>query len=360
MSRYRYRSNKSSLSFWPVALLVVLALYILQKVSEFLSDNEWIFAILIFLAISVFTVVIVTKIIKSRYTELATHQSPAIRTLENLNSQYQFEEITISDLYQDYDNENFYDDISPTDYLTYQLVYMQKQVNANIDAAHKNSLIHPAYCKEVEALRSQFYDYLPDNILFKDTFKKIHRQIFDNCIQSPVTKFEITVTLCLTKINGAYITSKKKTFDVSEVKDIIKRLRHKQNDFYLDNEIWQSICRVERGKITNKIRFAVYAKDGNRCRQCGSTYDLEIDHIFPISKGGKSTYDNLQTLCHRCNAKKSDSVTADSISHYAQTHNNAKNICPQCKRGLLVIRNGKNGKFYGCSAYPNCKFTKNL
>ncbi|MBQ7613262.1 MAG: NERD domain-containing protein [Spirochaetaceae bacterium] len=32
------------------------------------------------------------------------------------------------------------------------------------------------------------------------------------------------------------------------------------------------------------------------------------------------------------------------------------NICPKCK-GELKLINGKNGKFYGCSNYPNCKFT---
>ncbi|MFO8066485.1 MAG: topoisomerase DNA-binding C4 zinc finger domain-containing protein [Bacteroidales bacterium] len=26
--------------------------------------------------------------------------------------------------------------------------------------------------------------------------------------------------------------------------------------------------------------------------------------------------------------------------------------------GRLVIRNGKNGSFYGCSNFPNCKFTQ--
>ena len=34
-------------------------------------------------------------------------------------------------------------------------------------------------------------------------------------------------------------------------------------------------------------------------------------------------------------------------------------ICPRCG-GKLVERNGKNGKFLGCSNYPNCKFTKNI
>ena len=31
-------------------------------------------------------------------------------------------------------------------------------------------------------------------------------------------------------------------------------------------------------------------------------------------------------------------------------------ICPRCN-GELKLRNGKNGKFYGCSNYPRCKFT---
>ncbi len=72
---------------------------------------------------------------------------------------------------------------------------------------------------------------------------------------------------------------------------------------------WQSICRVERGKVTNKMRFAIYERDHYRCRKCGkSTDDLEVDHIIPISKGGKSTFDNLQTLCHRCNYRKGSNI----------------------------------------------------
>ena len=33
-------------------------------------------------------------------------------------------------------------------------------------------------------------------------------------------------------------------------------------------------------------------------------------------------------------------------------------ICPYCK-SELVLRNGKNGKFYGCSKFPKCRYTVN-
>lgn len=34
-------------------------------------------------------------------------------------------------------------------------------------------------------------------------------------------------------------------------------------------------------------------------------------------------------------------------------------ICPYCK-SELVLRNGKNGQFYGCSSYPKCRYTMNI
>lgn len=36
----------------------------------------------------------------------------------------------------------------------------------------------------------------------------------------------------------------------------------------------------------------------------------------------------------------------------------ANGFCPQCG-GLLILRDGRNGKFYGCSNYPKCHFTHN-
>lgn len=33
--------------------------------------------------------------------------------------------------------------------------------------------------------------------------------------------------------------------------------------------------------------------------------------------------------------------------------------CPRCG-GELVLRNGKYGPFYGCSNYPECRYTKKI
>ena len=104
---------------------------------------------------------------------------------------------------------------------------------------------------------------------------------------------------------GGYLCGKKtETFTTKEIEEILKRLANKQGYYYADEGIWNAIVRVERAKVSNHMRFAIYKRDNERCRCCGSRHNLEIDHIVPIAKGGKTEWNNLQTLCHRCNARK--------------------------------------------------------
>lgn len=42
---------------------------------------------------------------------------------------------------------------------------------------------------------------------------------------------------------------------------------------------------------------------GNKCAYCGGKYEA-IDHVVPISKGGKHSSDNLLPACRKCNASK--------------------------------------------------------
>jgi HNH endonuclease len=60
-----------------------------------------------------------------------------------------------------------------------------------------------------------------------------------------------------------------------------------------------------------RLRYEVLRRDGFRCQLCGRTaahegVKLEVDHIFPRSKGGEDTLGNLQTLCWDCNSGKSN------------------------------------------------------
>lgn len=50
----------------------------------------------------------------------------------------------------------------------------------------------------------------------------------------------------------------------------------------------------------------------SNCKTCGTTENLCLDHILAVSRGGKNTLDNAQTLCQPCNNWKARHV--DRIS----------------------------------------------
>ena len=63
--------------------------------------------------------------------------------------------------------------------------------------------------------------------------------------------------------------------------------------------------------VSNELRFKILCRDNFTCQYCGRKspdVELEIDHIYPISKGGKAKEDNLVTSCTSCNSGKKDFV----------------------------------------------------
>ena len=77
-------------------------------------------------------------------------------------------------------------------------------------------------------------------------------------------------------------------------------------DFSMDSNIEQK--QLKRESIPQSIKDKVWNRDGGKCVQCGSNENIEFDHIIPFSKGGSSTYRNLQILCEKCNRSKSDKI----------------------------------------------------
>ena len=64
----------------------------------------------------------------------------------------------------------------------------------------------------------------------------------------------------------------------------------------------------QRKLMTPSLRRKIAERDGYRCQYCGKYMPdgvgLQIDHIVPVSKDGKTVPSNLQVLCSRCNGQK--------------------------------------------------------
>jgi len=67
-------------------------------------------------------------------------------------------------------------------------------------------------------------------------------------------------------------------------------------------------------KPKTTVRFSrsnVYLRDNCKCQYCGVEIDRKdatLDHVMPVSKGGKTTWENCTTACGTCNADKADKI----------------------------------------------------
>lgn len=75
-----------------------------------------------------------------------------------------------------------------------------------------------------------------------------------------------------------------------------------------------AFAKEQRILMTKKLREFIKRRDNFTCCNCGNSTHieqnllLEIDHIIPVAKGGRTVEDNLQTLCWKCNRAKGDKI----------------------------------------------------
>lgn len=93
---------------------------------------------------------------------------------------------------------------------------------------------------------------------------------------------------------------------------------------------------------------------------------LKVNSTFPVIKNFRllktiksskainiteETRDDVYNLLLRINGIKPTIIP--------KKYEENKNLCPRCDNEI-VLRTGKNGEFYGCSKFPNCRYTKRI
>jgi len=82
---------------------------------------------------------------------------------------------------------------------------------------------------------------------------------------------------------------------------------------------------AKRKRIPKEIMRTVLQRDNHQCLLCGSPENLTATHIIPVSDGGRSEIDNLQTLCVSCR-KSAQGSSVDFRKPYV------KYRCDHCGR----------------------------
>lgn len=98
---------------------------------------------------------------------------------------------------------------------------------------------------------------------------------------------------------------------------------------------------LDESPASDEMRLRVLREAKGRCALCGATRDerpLDVDHIIPRSKGGKTVYENLQVLCSKCNRTKRNKDDTDYRNFVEKEFENACVFCQKSK-GNKVLEN---------------------
>ena len=125
-------------------------------------------------------------------------------------------------------------------------------------------------------------------------FVECEAKLFDRNLVSYNPNVKI---ICYTKFG----VQEYSLFDIKRIIDDIDWERQEKEE--KDKEI-----KSERAKMSPSLRYDILKRDGFRCQICGASQKdgvrLHVDHIVPVSKGGKTEVSNLRTLCEKCNLGK--------------------------------------------------------
>lgn len=149
----------------------------------------------------------------------------------------------------------------------------------------------------------QYINDVPDYVMMEDEAGFYSRLGFANIDESV-----LTVEYTFSYTSGGGMAKRKFTVPMTEetIVDLIKALEEKLTV--------SAFTKEQRALMTNRLREFIKKRDNFTCRSCGNSIHeepnllLEIDHIVPVSKGGYTIEENLQTLCWKCNRAKSNKM----------------------------------------------------
>lgn len=79
-------------------------------------------------------------------------------------------------------------------------------------------------------------------------------------------------------------------------------------EYVLSGELEEIARKLSKRAFSVADKRTAYEKQGGICVLCGEKHpfeEMEGDHIIPWWRGGKTTLDNLQMICKKCNGQKS-------------------------------------------------------
>ena len=173
-------------------------------------------------------------------------------------------------------------------------------------------------------------------------------QYYDKVVKSMPVRVLLNHQIITKEKNNISLNTKDLSFSQRQK---IKTLCDQKLNHFLESrglKLWD--YRLIDNPVPDSLRYKVLKKSNFRCDLCGATkYDrpLDVDHIIPRSRKGKTEESNLQVLCSKCNRSKRNKDDTDfRDTEFVDKDKN----CPFCKKIDKVAEN--NSVFAMKDNYP--------
>lgn len=140
--------------------------------------------------------------------------------------------------------------------------------------------------------------------------------------------------------------SKSYSMDLKDMTDEQKQRLKEICDLRLDEFIdkdpqIRKLRELDAKSISGSLRYDILSKCGGVCVACGRSAGsvlIDIDHIIPVSLGGKTIPENLQALCYQCNREKRNRDELDFIKNRKRLQFR-HHQCNLCSRKDIIHEN---------------------
>lgn len=232
--------------------------------------------------------------------------STVLNRLKRLNQDYESQFID----YEDVRRYNIpkeivfgFDGISGPDAIIRQILLDEWDTYTQaLQNAKGNSTIYEAYlaeCNRIYGARLDPY-CIPSCFDSLEEYRRFELDEFNSELINPKCGLSVVVEWEQQDFRDL-LSPSKRVYNETDILKLMSALLHP-----LDEQ--REEAKRQRNMMSPSLRMEVLKRDGYRCRICGRSANdgarLEVDHIIPISKGGKTELSNLQTLCWDCNRGK--------------------------------------------------------
>ncbi len=196
-------------------------------------------------------------------------------------------------------SKSAFDSFNPTKHMIIVSIDCISYISRQIDYGKHNQEIWNKYQKEIQDLKRLPLNATIHTCSYSKTWfiKRSNKCLIQDLLEEPKLKSNVVIYWDYRSPKGRNYYRDEMVYDAESC---VRKA--------LESNSKKTFAEEQRSLVTKALRFNVLKRDNYRCIICGASANdgvtLEVDHILPISRGGKTEISNLQTLCHHCNRGK--------------------------------------------------------